>query len=104
MEFNNSMLQNNSMMNNTSNSSKNDSRTESRTESRSDSRSNDKSNVSMSIVKTKIKPNKVKGQKLKIVCKNDSKIKFDSNSEELTIHIINCYDCLKELILYQARQ
>ena len=100
MEYDNSMIANNTMINNASNSSKNDSTTP----SRSEIRSNDQSNSSMSITKNKTKPKPVKGQKLKIICKNDSKIKFDSNCEELTIHIITCDDCLKELLLYQARQ
>ena len=62
------------------------------------------SNFSMTYSKSKTKSKSKKALKLKIECKKDPKIIFESNSEELTIHIISCDDCLKQLLLYQARQ
>ena len=70
-----------------------------------DSRSEENSNISMTLSKTKVKEKTKtpKGKKFKIECVN-TKEKFEINSEEFTIHIITCDDCLKQLLLDQARQ
>ena len=91
MEANNSMINNTLMSESTS--------------TQKDSRKSDKSSsFSMTLSKTKIKSKSGKAPKFKIECKNESGKKFETNSEELAIHIITCDDCLKELLLYQARQ
>ena len=91
MEANNSMI-NNTMLND-SNSTKKDSR-----------KSDKSSSFSISTSKSILKGKSSKLPKFKIQCKNESGKKFELNSEELAIHIITCDSCLKELLLYQARQ
>ena len=41
--------------------------------------------------------------KSEITCEKDTKTKFDISSEEFSIHIIDCDDCLKKLFLRQAK-
>ena len=70
-----------------------------------DSRTEENSNISMTLSKTKMKEKTKtpKGKKFKIECANNPELKFEINSEEFTIHIITCDDCLKQLLLNQAR-
>ena len=63
----------------------------------------DNSDYSMQRSKRAIKL-KSKASNFKLSCKNDPNKKFELNTEELTIHILSCDDCLKELLLNQARQ
>lgn len=64
---------------------------------------NSRKENSMLDSKQKIKT-KAKHSQFTLSCKNNPNIKFELNDEELSLHIISCDDCLKELFLYQARQ
>jgi len=90
MDANNSMI-NNSNMNSSSSSTKRD------------SKRTDKSSNSMTISKSGIKSRSKRAQKLNIECKNEKGKKFQEMSEELAVHIITCDDCLKKLLLHQAK-
>ena len=63
----------------------------------------DNLDYSMKGSKSKIKLNS-KTSKDEISCKYNTNKKFQLSTEELAIHILSCDDCLKELLLYQARQ
>ena len=91
MDANNSMI-NNSNMNSSSSSTK------------KDSKRTDKSSNSMTMSKSGTKSRSKRAQKFKIECKNEKGKIFEGMTEELTIHIITCDDCLKQLLLNQARQ
>ena len=90
---------NNSMINNTM--------SEQSISTKKDSKISKSSDISFSMTisksKKKSKPNKAPTT-LTIECKSNPKQKFEAITEELTFHIISCDDCLKQLLLYQARQ
>ena len=88
MDANNSMV-------NKQNSSINDSASNSQTFSKKEN------SMLNSHQKTKTK---TKHLQFALSCKNNPNIKYELNTEELSMHIISCDDCLKELLLYQARQ
>ena len=88
MDANNSMV-------NKQNSSINDSASNSQTFSKKEN------SMLNSHQKTKTK---TKHLQFALLCKNNPNIKYELNTEELSMHIISCDDCLKELLLYQARQ
>lgn len=73
------------------------------TYSNKESERKNNSDYSMKGSKSKINL-KSKTSQVEISCKYNTNKKFQLNTEELAIHILSCDDCLKELLLHQARQ
>ena len=68
------------------------------------SKKSENSKISNSISKSKLKTKKTKNSKFTIICKDNPDLSLELYSEELSVHIISCEKCLKELLLYQAKQ
>ena len=42
-------------------------------------------------------------KKFHIICQNNPELIFEEQSDEFTYHIVQCDNCLKDYLLYQAR-